>query len=345
MTETIVITSHLADSLVDRIRDAWPGEVIYEADLVPQPRFTGDWAGRRPELDPAGQERWRKVLSRAGITLGFDWMEPEHTLQNSPGLRWIQATYVGVAGMVDRLDLGDSDVVITTAAGVHAIPLAEFALAGALHFLRDLPALRARQAEHRWQRYQSRTLAGRSVTVIGLGEIGRRTATSFAALGARVTGLGRPGGNRPDLPGVEIRDTGVLDKIIPRTDILVLATPITAETAGMITGELIRSLPDGAIVINVGRGQVLDQSALEEVLINGLPGGGRLGGAALDVTDPEPLPDDSPLWDRDDVLIAAHSASVAASEKSTLIDLFIDNLGRWRDGMPLRNVYHRDLGY
>jgi phosphoglycerate dehydrogenase-like enzyme len=80
-------------------------------------------------------------------------------------------------------------------------------------------------------------------------------------------------------------------------------------------------------------------------LINGLPGGGRLGGAALDVTDPEPLPDDSPLWDRDDVLIAAHSASVAASEKSTLIDLFIDNLGRWRDGMPLRNVYHRDLGY
>ncbi|MBO0812506.1 MAG: D-2-hydroxyacid dehydrogenase [Microlunatus sp.] len=345
MAETILITSYFEPSLVGRLRQAWPGEVLYDPDLVPHPRFLGDWFGERPDLDAESENRWREMLARAEILLGFDWLQPDQTRTNSPNLRWIQATFSGIGGFVDRLNLSDSEVVITTAAGVQAIPLAEFALAGALHFLRGIPGIRARQAARRWQRYSARALAGSAVTVVGLGEIGRRTAASFATLGARVTGLARPGGSRPDLPGVEILDSTMLDKIISHTDILVLATPQTSATTGMISGDLIRSLPDGAVIINVGRGTVLDQAALEDVLINGLPNGGRLGGVALDVTDPEPLPEDSPLWDRDDVLISPHSAAVLASEKASLIDLFIDNLNRWQDDQPLRNVFRPELGY
>lgn len=345
MAETVLVASYLDDSLVQRLRDAWPGEVLYDAGLVPHPRFLGDWWGERPTLDAEGERRWREMLAAAEIMLGFDWMEPDNTAANCPKLRWVQATFAGIGGFVDRLGLQTSDVVITTAAGVHAIPLAEFALTGALHFLRNVPGMLERQAAHRWERYPARTLAGSEVTVVGLGEIGRRAAASFATLGARVTGLGRPGGTVPDLPGVEILATDMLGKLLPRTDVLVVATPLTDETSGMITGDLIRSLPDGAIIINVGRGKVIDQAALEEVLINGLPGGGRLGGAALDVTDPEPLPENSPLWDRDDVLISPHSAAVLPSEKASLIGLFIDNLGRWRDELPLRNVYSAERGY
>jgi phosphoglycerate dehydrogenase-like enzyme len=147
------------------------------------------------------------------------------------------------------------------------------------------------------------------------------------------------------LPGVEVVDTESLDETLRRTDVLVLATPLTAQTVGLLDRRRIGLLPDGAMVINIARGPVIEQQALVDVLRDGLPGGGRLAGAVLDVTDPEPLPADSPLWDLPGVLISPHSASTVADENSTIVDLFIDNLGRWQDGRPLRNVYRRDLGY
>lgn len=342
---TILITSYLEPDLVERIGSVWDGSVLYDPRLVPKPRHVADHGGTRPELSLDDEQRWRDWLSRADICFDFDWWQPERMLDNCPRLRWVQATSAGIGGFIGRFGLDCSDVVFCTAAGTHAVPLAEFALAGALYFVKGVPDLLERQRRHNWEPYATRMLAGRRVTVVGLGEIGRRTAQMFAALGCSVTGVTRPGGTRPELAGVATIDTDGLDEILAATEVLVLATPLTAQTTGLIDRARLGTLPPGAMVVNVARGPVLDTQALVDVLANGLPGGGRLGGAVLDVTDPEPLPPDSPLWDRPDVLISPHSAATVASENATIVELFLDNLARWQDGRPLRNTYDRALGY
>jgi phosphoglycerate dehydrogenase-like enzyme len=285
------------------------------------------------------------LLGRAEISFDFDWFRPADMLTNAPKLRWVQGTSSGLAGYVQRLVNDNGEVVFTTAAGTHAIPLAEFALVGALYFVKGIAHLQEQQRQHRWQRYATQSLCGKRVTVVGLGEVGRQTAITFATLGATVTGLARPGGSRPTLASVTVLDTDSIDAVLPITDILVLATPITPATTGLMTRDRLGVLPDGAVLVNICRGDVVDHEALADILMGGLPDGGRLGGVALDVTSPEPLPADSRLWDSADVLISPHSASTLATENELLVDLFLDNLGRWRDGRPLRNVYERTRGY
>ena len=341
MTETILVTSYLEPELVDRIRGAWDGDVLYDAELVPRPRYVADHGGTKPVLDAAGEERWRGLLERAEICFDFDWWQPDRLRENCPKLRWIQATSAGIGGYVQRLGLDtDEELVFTTAAGTHAVPLAEFALTGTLYLVKGVPDLLDRQRRHHWERYTTSSLAGRTVTVVGLGEIGRHTATAFAALGTHVVGVGRPGGTRPDLPGVTVSDTDALEEVLPTTDVLVLATPLTPQTERLLDRRRLALLPRGAVVVNIARGPVVEQDALVELLLDG-----HLGGAALDVTDPEPLPTDSPLWDLPNVLISPHSASTLANENEVIVDLFVDNLHRWRDGQPLRNLYHPDRGY
>ncbi|HEY3753856.1 MAG TPA: D-2-hydroxyacid dehydrogenase [Pseudonocardiaceae bacterium] len=340
MSETILITSFVEPDLVERIRSAWDGEVFYQPRLVPSPRYVADHGGVQPELDEAGEAEWRDLLGRAEICFDFDWWQPGQLLANCPKLRWVQATSAGIGGFVRRFGLDQGDLVFTTAAGTHAVPLTEFALTGALYLIKGVPELLDRQRRHNWSRYTTHALHGKHVTVVGLGQIGRHAATTFAALGTHVTGVARPGGSSPELSGVLVVDTDALDTVLPGTDVLILTTPLTPETTHLIDRRRLDLLPAGAVVINISRGPVIDQAALVDVLAEG-----RLGGAALDVTDPEPLPADSPLWDRSDVLISPHSASTLASENAVLVDLFTDNLARWRDGRPLRNVYRPDLGY
>jgi phosphoglycerate dehydrogenase-like enzyme len=345
MSETVLITSYLEPSLVDRISDEWDGTVLYRSDLLPSPQYLADHGGAKPELDAAAEQEWRDLLGQAEICFDFDWWQPGHLLDNAPKLRWVQATSAGIGGFVQRYRLDASDVVFTTAAGTHAVPLTEFALTGALYLTKGVPDLLERQRRHNWERYTSQSLRGKRVTVVGLGSIGQHAAATFATLGTKVVGVARPGGRRPELTGVEIVDTDALDDVLGRTDVLILATPLTPQTTGLIGREQLALLPDGAILINIARGPVLDHSALIEILQTGLPSGGRLGGAVLDVTDPEPLPADSPLWDLPGVLISPHSASTVATENDTIVELFVDNLARWRTGRPLRNRYQPDLGY
>jgi phosphoglycerate dehydrogenase-like enzyme len=345
MTETVLITSYLEPELVDAVRAAWDGEVLYEPALLPRPRHVADHGGEKPALDAAGQQRWRALLARAEICFDFDWWQPGQLLENAPRLRWVQATSAGIGGFVQRHGLDRGKVVFTTAAGAHAVPLTEFALTGALYLIRGVPDLVERQRRHHWERYTAASLAGRRVTVVGLGAIGRTAAVTFAQLGTSVTGVGRPGGSRPALAGVTVTDTDQLDALLPATDVLILTVPLTPATTHLLDRRRLGLLPDGAVIVNIARGQVIDQAALADLLAGGLPGGGRLGGAALDVTDPEPLPADSPLWDRPDVLISPHSASTVAGENQWLTELFLDNLARWRASQPLRNRYQPELGY
>ena len=337
---TVLISTYLEPEHVDRIAAVPDVEVLYEPSLLPTPRYGNDHGGTKPDLSDDQTARWLALQARAEVAFDFDWRAPDQLIANAPALRWVQATSAGIGGFVQRYGLTDSDLLMTTAAGTHAAPLAEFALAGALHFVKDVPGLQRHQAEHHWQRHVSGQLAGRTATVVGLGSIGRRVAEVFDLLGMRVTGVGRPGRTYDVPAGVAVTTTEKLDDVLPRTEVLVLACPLTPETANLIDADRVNLLPAGAIVVNVARGQVIDETALTSALVSG-----QLRGAALDVFATEPLPSDSPLWDLPNVLVSPHSASTAAEENEVLTDLFLDNLHRYRAGQPLRNVYQRELGY
>jgi glyoxylate/hydroxypyruvate reductase len=338
---TVLITSYLDPADVERIaRSETRPRVLYEPQLLPVPRYVADHGGVRPDLTPAQDRQWAALLEQADVAWDFDWQAPDRLPQRAPRLRWVQATSAGVGGFLQRTGLHDTDLEVTTAAGVHAVPLAEFAVTGALYFVKGVPELLRRQQQHRWERYTTSSLAGRTVTVVGLGGIGRQVVTTFCALGTRVIAVGRPGGSY-DLPGdVELVDTRSLATVLPRTDVLVLCCPLTPETEGLIGAAELGSLPPTAVLVNLSRGQVVDEAALTTALQQQ-----RLTGAALDVFATEPLPADSPLWGMDSVLVSPHSASTVSTENTAIVDLFLDNLSRYRDGRPLRNRYVRERGY
>ncbi|HUB39870.1 MAG TPA: D-2-hydroxyacid dehydrogenase [Streptosporangiaceae bacterium] len=337
---TIVIGSFLEEDQVKRIEGQSAARVIYEPDLLPVPRYPGDHTGKPRELSAAGLERWRSLGATADVFVDFDWHEPATMPDRCPRLRWIQATSAGIGGFMQRTGLDASGLTVTTAAGIHAVPLSEFAVMGALHFVKGVPQLQERQRASHWERYTTRQLAGLRTLVVGLGGIGRKVAQSFAALGVEVWGLGRDGRSY-EVPGVSrVISRADLDDALPQIDVLVLACPLTAETEGMIGAAQIGLLKPDAVVVNIARGPVIDQAALIAALRDG-----RLAGACLDVFAVEPLPPDDPLWGLDNVIVSPHSASTVVTENAALVDLFLDNLDRFTAGLPLANLYVPARGY
>jgi glyoxylate/hydroxypyruvate reductase A len=342
---TIVIGSFLEPGLVARIAAApAAGRVIYEPDLLPVPRYPCDHGGQQRDLSPGDLDRWRALAAEADAYFDFDWLDPAGLPARSPGLRWIQATSAGIGAFMQRTGLDASvqraGLTVTTAGGIHAIPLAEFAVMGALHFVKGVPHLQEQQRTRHWERYTTRQLAGQRALVVGLGGMGRQVAASFAALGVEVWGLGRSGAayDVPALSRVITRDG--LDAALPGIGIVVLCCPLTDETAGLIGARQLRLLPRGAILVNIARGPVVDQAAMTDALRDG-----HLAGACLDVFATEPLPPDDPLWGLDNVIVSPHSASTVATENDALTDLFLDNFARLAAGEPLRNRYDPARGY
>lgn len=341
MSVRVLIASFLEPEHVAAIRAAEPrADVMYEPELLPRPRYVADHTGRAPKLSAPELARWRGLLARADVTFDFDWWQPERMAESCPNLRWVQATSAGIGQFLRRTGLTGSDITVTTAAGIHAVPLAEFALCGVLHFVKGVPDLRRRQAEHRWERYTTRRLAGRRLVVVGLGGIGRQVVSVFAGLGVDVVGVGREG-VAYDVPGLtEVFATAEVGAAVRGADALVLACPLTDATRGLIGAAELRALAPGAVVVNVARGPVVDEAALIEALRDG-----HLGGACLDVFDTEPLPASSPLWELPNVIVSPHSAATVDTENALLAEVFIDNLRRWLDGRPLRNLFDRERGY
>jgi glyoxylate/hydroxypyruvate reductase len=314
--------------------------VLYAPDLLPVPRFPSDHAGELRDLSAAERDRWAELREQADVSFDFDWDSPEQMPKLCPRLRWVQGTSAGIGGFLDRTGLVHSDLVFTTAAGIHGVPLAEFALLGMLHFAKRMPTLTRWQRQQHWEAHTSGMVAGTTAVVIGLGGIGREVCRLLAAAGVRVVGCGRPG-HHYDVPGVSrYTDTARLHEVLPQANALVLACPLTNQTRGLVTARDLAALPAGAIVVNLSRGAVIDEPALVSALTSG-----QLAGACLDVFAVEPLPLSSPLWAMDNVIVSPHSAATVAAENRLLVELFIDNLQRWLAGQPLRNVYDRVAGY
>lgn len=338
---TVLIATPLEPELVERIRAGVDGiQVLHDAALLPPPRYPSDHAGdpgfRRGDREQEQLEEW---VACAAVTFGVPGETPQalHDLVcRAPRLRWVQGTAAGMGQQVRAAELEPADlerVAFTSSVGVHASQLAEFALLGLLTFTKDVPRLRRDKAERRWGHYAVRELHGQRLLVVGLGHIGREVARSARALGMRVTGVRRERGERdPDVVD-EVGSIDELPALVAGSDAVVLALPATAETEGLFTAALIDSLPTHAVLVNVGRGSTIDEAALVSALQEG-----RLAGAALDVFATEPLPPDSPLWQLDNVLVSPHTAALSSKENERIVELFVDNLQRFRDGRPLRNL-------
>lgn len=338
---TVLISSFLEPEYVELIREASPGPVLYDPDLVPQPRYRNDHTGTPPTLDPSQKRTWLKMLSNADVCFDFDWMAPQKLASTAPNLRWIQATSAGIGGFVSRNNLDTLPATMTTAAGVHAQPLAEFAAAGLLYFFRDMPWLRGQQRSHAWKRYESTGLAGQTIGIVGLGKVGMHVWQTCRALGATVIGVTRPGGAAPAFGRTpQTETTTEIDAVLPRCDALVLCCPLTPQTRNLISATRIRALKPHAIIVNVARGAVIDENAMTQALTSR-----HIKGAVLDVFTKEPLPRSSPLWDMDNVIISPHSASTVAKENQLLTELFIKNLYSYLRREPLENVYDSTRGY
>ena len=339
MTRLSVVTP-LEAAQVQRIADALPGyDVWHEPDLLPPTRYPcdhrGDPAFRRP---PDQERRWSAMLARTDIAFGIPGDDPaglRGLVDLAPGLRLVQATSAGAGQQVAAAELSERDlerVAVASSSGVHAGPLAEFAVLGILAFTRDLPRLERDRAARRWRHYATADLEGRTVVVLGTGAIGSRVARLAAALGMRVVGVNTTGTAPPDLPLDDVVPVDRLAALAPSADVLVITLPDTPATVGLVDATVLRSLPRGAVVVNVGRGRVLDEAALIALL-----DGGHLSGAALDVTAVEPLPPDSPLWQLPNVILSPHTAALSPRENERIVEIFLDNVRRLDAGHPIRN--------
>lgn len=344
MSLRVLITSPLEPDLVRRLTERHPDlEVVYPAELVPAPRFPAEHRYADFErLDPGQQAEWQQLLDSADILFDFGPRALWETLGSRPRLAWIQATSAGVGAMVRRIGLDRSPrPVVTSASGVHAGPLAEFALLGMLWFRKDVPRLQRLQREHNWERLAVGELRGAQVLVVGLGKIGTEVARDCRALGMRVVGFGRrPRDTTEELPVDDYRLIGALDEWLPRADFLVLCLPETEDSRGLLDARRLRLLPRDSVLINVGRGTTIDEEALIQALREG-----KLAGAALDVFATEPLPPESPLWDMPQVLVTPHSASTVALENERIVDIFEENIRLFLEGRPLINQLDKRAGY
>lgn len=260
---------------------------------------------------------------------------PRPAILAAPSLRWVS---VGGSG-TDHLAPWDPErLTVTNAAGVGASTMAQYAIAAALHFTLGLPGFAAAQRERRWAPDNVGSVEGKCMLILGLGKTGQAVARLAKAHGMRVLGLrARPA---PTDCVDRVEPVARLHELLAEADFLVVSVPLTTETRGVLDASAFTRLKPGAVLIDVSRGGVVRQAALIEALETR-----RLKGAALDVFETEPLPADNPLWGMENVIITPHCSSVDAGWEMRSIEMFCDNLDRWKRGETLSNIVDPRRGY
>lgn len=258
--------------------------------------------------------------------------------ERAPGLRWIHIIGAGIEPLLP-LDWLSDGLVLTNNSGVHAEKARELALMALLMLHGGLPALITQQRRHQWRQIFTPCIVGRRLLVVGVGDMGGAVASAGRALGLVVTGVRRSGAPHPEVAHMATPD--VLDALLPEADLVALAAPLTPETRGLLDRRRLALMKPGAGLYNVGRAGLIDHVALAECLASG-----AIGGAILDVFDPEPLPADSPLWDVDNLVVMPHVTSddLDAYLPATY-DLVFANALRLGAGEPLLNCVEPGRGY
>ncbi len=278
--------------------------------------------------------------------------------EQAPNLRWIQLFSAGANHVIDAPILQVEDIDVTTTSGIHATPMSEFCLAMMLAFTYRLPKMLELQAKALWEHdettFQPQPLRGQTLGIVGYGNIGRELARAADALGMTVLATKRdvmhpadedayhePGTGDPDgeIPA-RLYPPEALGSMARECDFLVVIAPLTPDTRHMINAAVLKQMKKTAVLINVGRGAVVDEAALTEALQ-----ARRIAGAGLDVFEQEPLPASSPLWKLDNVIISPHVAGWHTTYYQNAAAVFAENLQRYLDGRPLLNLVRRERGY
>ena len=277
----------------------------------------------------------------------------DRLLARCPDLRWVHSATAGVERVLTPSAL-ERGLTITNARGVFSRPIAEYVLLMVLAIARHLPELLELQRERTWQPLEARELRDLTVGIVGLGSIGRAVAALASSFGCQVvatrrrTGEGFGVGVGEDgepLPGLDearsrILPPDALPELLQVSDFVVLALPLTSKTEDLIDDAALAAMKPGAWLINVARGRLVDDRALLRALRQG-----RIGGAVLDAFRDEPLPPDSPFYDLDNVIITPHTSWSSGRVLDRSIELFCENLARFRDGRELLNIVDPEAGY
>ncbi len=278
-------------------------------------------------------------------TVLLNWSAPRDLNRSvflmAPKLAWVHSRNAGLDAFLFP-ELVESPVTLTNGSGVFSPPLGEFALAAMLYFAKDFRRMIRNQVAAKWEPFDVFRLAGQTVGILGYGDIGREVAWRAHAMGMRVLALKRhlpPPGS--DLGPVEkIYPTDQLHEMIEACDYVVVAAPLTAETHHMISGAEFAAMKPEAVIINVGRGPVIDEAAMVRALDEG-----RIKGAGLDVFELEPLSPESPLYKMENVLVSPHCADNTPDWLDNAMKFFLAQFERFRKGEPLLNVVNKKLGY
>jgi phosphoglycerate dehydrogenase-like enzyme len=292
---------------------------------------------------PATREEALALLPEAEVTIG--WLVRPDCFASARRLEWVHLTAAGV-GPILFPELVESPVVVTNSRGLHAASMAEHALGVLLAFARKLHLARDEQHRRRWAQDGLWTeppafaeLRGSTLGLVGLGAVGSAIAERARAFGMRVVAVRRRPAAEP-APAHEQWGRDRLDDLLAAADWVVLAAPRTEETRGLIGARELARMKPAAVLVNLGRGDLVDEPALVEALRSG-----RIAGAGLDVFSDEPLPVESPLWAMPQVLVTPHVSGLGPRYWERALEIFAANLERHLDGRPLLNVVDKRAGY
>ena len=322
---TIVLAFPPPAERLEQFKKAYP-----QVRFVPAKAVPGSWRG---EVEP-------KDLAEADAYFGG--ISPEHYEHAGDKLRWIQSPSAGVEWMWSVPGLQDSDIVVTNARGAHAATIAEHTFALLLTLTRAMWAHRDHQQKHEWARGDipgMNGIKGLTMGIVGFGNIGR--AIARRANGFEMELLAVDAQTVAPSEGVrEVWRLDRLDDLCRQVDVLTISAPITPQTRGMIGKEQIALLKKGSYVVAVSRGGIINEPALVDALKSG-----HLAGAGLDVTETEPLPAESPLWDAPNCVITPHDSGSSRLTTELMWSIFFENVGHFVKGEPLVNVVDKKLGY
>ena len=327
----------LPDLGADEIRNEAPAG--WTVDIVTAPTVSDGDGGQPPSQEALSAIRVAEAYFGYGVSRPLFLAATQ--------LRWIHSAAAGVGSLLFD-EMLRSEVVITNSAGVHAVPIAEYVVAGILHLLRSFDIAIEQQRKKIWDKEpfvgagsRMREMADCRVVIVGTGGLGGAVAQRLSALGARCSGVRRNPGKGSPTGFDRVEGPGALAGLATGCDVLVITAPATEETRELVTVDVLDRLSPGAIVVNVSRGSLLDEEELAARIASG-----RLRGAVLDVFREEPLPSESPLWTLPGVLITPHVSGVTRQGFwRRELALFLDNWHRYASGRPLRNVVDKTAGY
>jgi phosphoglycerate dehydrogenase-like enzyme len=264
----------------------------------------------------------------------------DHVVTRAPRLRWIHSASAGVDRISTPL-VRERGLVVTNARGVFSRPIAEYVVMMSLAIARRLPQLLELQRERTWQPLRGRELAELTIGIVGYGSIGVELAGLLKPFGCRILATRRhPERGAGDASHVELLGLDDLGEVLRSSHIVVVAAPLTDETAGLIGAEQLAEMREDGWLINIARGRLIDEIALRRALSSGW-----IGGAVLDVFGEEPLPPDSPMYDTPNLVITPHTSWASDRVAERTVDLFTDNLRAYRAGEPMRNLVDVEAGY